>query len=76
MAVLVIITLSIGPSFEENMSIPGTESEKALKAVEKEFPQPKHVGGEVQLVFKAPKDETLESENVANKMKEVLDQIE
>ena len=73
--ILVVIALSMGPSFEENMSIPGTESEKALKAVEKAFPQPEDEGGEIQLVFKAPEGETLESEDVANKMKDVLDQI-
>ncbi|PMC34699.1 hypothetical protein CJ195_21985 [Bacillus sp. UMB0899] len=75
LVILVVIALSMGPSFEENMSIPGTESEKALKAVERAFPQPEDVGGEVQLVFKAPEGETLESEDVANKMKDVLDQI-
>ncbi|MCM3160788.1 MMPL family transporter [Metabacillus litoralis] len=75
LVILVVIALSMGPSFEENMSIPGTESEKALKTVEKAFPQSDDTGGEVQLVFKAPKDKTLESENVSNKMQEVLDLI-
>lgn len=73
--ILVVIALSMGPSFEENMSIPGTESEKALKAVEKAFPQPEDEGGEVRLVFKAPKGETLESEFVVNKMEDVLEEI-
>lgn len=75
LAVMVIAALAMGPSFEENMSIPGTESEKALKAVEREFPQPEDAGGEVQIIFKAPKGETLESESVLNKMAEVLDEI-
>jgi len=61
LTVMICIALIMGPSFSDNMSIPGTESEKAGKLLAKEFPSPNEAGGQVQLVMKAPKNETLES---------------
>lgn len=72
---LAVVALIMGPAFEENMSIPGTESEQAMKTVEKAFPQPDNTGGEIQVIFKAPKNETLESANIVKAITETLNEI-
>ena len=60
--VITIFALKLGPNFSEEMTIPGTESEKALQLMKKEFPS--NTGGQVQLVLKAPENKTLDSEEV------------
>lgn len=73
---MVVLALSMKPAFEENMSIPGTKSEEAGKLLEKEFQtsdEPEN--GQIQLVMKAPKGETLESDQVNKVIKETLDKI-
>lgn len=60
--VIAIFALNLGPNFSEEMTIPGTESEKALQLMKKEFPS--NTGGQVQLVLKAPENKTLDSEEV------------
>ncbi|WP_035200230.1 MMPL family transporter [Heyndrickxia coagulans] len=65
MTVLILIglgiaTVGIGASFKDDLAIPGTESEKAMKVLEKEFKSANN-GGQVYLVMKAPKNETLDS---------------
>ncbi|PFO02333.1 hypothetical protein COJ85_16620 [Bacillus sp. AFS076308] len=75
LTVMICIALIMGPSFSDNMSIPGTESEKAGELLAKEFPSPNEVGGQVQLVMKAPKNETLESERVNRVITETLQEI-
>ncbi|MFD0771293.1 MMPL family transporter [Bacillus sp. CGMCC 1.60114] len=72
---LSIIAISMGPSFSGGMTIPGTESTKAGKLLEKEFPATKNTGATVQLVMKAPKDKTLESEDVNKVITETLNEI-
>ncbi|MED2778085.1 MMPL family transporter [Bacillus thuringiensis] len=72
---MLILALSMGPSFNENMSIPNTPSEKAGKVLEKEFPTQGETGGQVHLVLKAPKNETLESEKVINVITDTLNDI-
>jgi membrane protein YdfJ len=71
---LAIGAVNMGTNFKEDLSIPGTESEKALKVLEKEFPGADK-GGQVYLVMKAPKDETLDSEENNKIIKEALAEI-
>ncbi|MGG4412167.1 MMPL family transporter [Niallia taxi] len=78
-AILIIIAvtaLSLGPSFSDEMSIPGTESAKAGEVLNKEFsssdePAP----GTVNLVMKAPKNKTLESEEVVEAINQTLNEV-
>jgi membrane protein YdfJ len=72
---MVIIALSMGPKFNEEMTIPGTESEKAGKVLSKAFPTPSDKGGQVHLVMKAPKNRTLESDSVISIITETLNEI-
>lgn len=74
--IIAIAALSMGPSFSDNMSIPGTESAEAGKILEKEFqtsnePAP----GTVNLVLKAPKDQTLESKEIVDVINQTIDKI-
>jgi membrane protein YdfJ len=69
-----ITTVSMGTSFNEDLSIPGTESEKAMQVLEQEFPSGDK-GGQVYLVMKAPKNETLDSEENNKMIKEALKEI-
>ncbi|WP_342601890.1 MMPL family transporter [Peribacillus sp. FSL E2-0159] len=77
--ILIIITIaaiSLGPSFSEDMSIPGTESAQAGKILEKEFQTSKEpTPGTVNLVLKAPKNQTLESKEVVDVINQTLDVI-
>ncbi|MDI4647114.1 MMPL family transporter [Cohnella hashimotonis] len=59
---LAVVALRMGPVFEGDMSIPGTESEKAANALQEKFPSGDAVdGGTIQLVFKAAQGKSLES---------------
>ncbi|MBP3041581.1 MMPL family transporter [Bacillaceae bacterium Marseille-Q3522] len=74
--IIAAITLSMGPSFSEDLSIPDTESAKAGEILEKEFqtsnePAP----GAVHLVFKAPRNQTLESDDIVNEINQMLNEI-
>ncbi|TKH07514.1 MMPL family transporter [Peribacillus simplex] len=73
--VMAIVALSMGPSFDEEMSIPGTQSEEAGKMLEKEFPASEDAGSQVHLVLKAPKHETLDSEQLNKLITGTLDEI-
>ncbi|MEI2403041.1 MMPL family transporter [Niallia taxi] len=74
--IIAVAALSLGPSFSDEMSIPGTESTKAGEVLNKEFsssdePAP----GTVNLVMKAPKNKTLESEEVVDAINQTLNEI-
>ncbi|SET04272.1 MMPL family transporter [Paenibacillus sp. NFR01] len=60
MAVLGGLIFSMGTGFKEDVSIPGTESEKAMKILEEKFTGGAQ-GGQVDIVFKAPGNEALDS---------------
>ncbi|MFD1452659.1 MMPL family transporter [Oceanobacillus sojae] len=73
---IAIVALNMGPAFSDEMSIPGTESAQAGKLIEKEFqasdtPEP----GTIDIVLKAPKDETLESEKVVEVLNKTIEEI-
>jgi membrane protein YdfJ len=66
--------VSLGSTFDEGMSIPGTKSEKAMDVLNKEFPSgEKDNGGQIRMIFKAPKGETLESPSVQKTIQSALD---
>lgn len=70
---IAIFAINLGPNFSEEMSIPGTESEKALQLMKKEFPS--NTGGQVQLVLKAPENKTLDSNGVNKVITNTLSEI-
>ncbi|PKG22653.1 MMPL family transporter [Niallia nealsonii] len=73
---LAIFAVNMGISFSEDMSMPNTESADAGELLQKEFSSSKgKSGGQVQLVFKAPKNETLDSEKVNKVIEEALSEI-
>ena len=67
--VIAIIAMNLGSNFSEDMSIPGSESEKALHLIKKEFPSNT---SQVQLVFNAPENNTLDSEEINNVITDTL----
>jgi len=67
--VIAIIAMNLGSNFSEDMSIPGSESEKALHLIKKEFPTNT---SQVQLVFNAPENKTLDSEEINNIITDTL----
>ncbi|WP_372631141.1 MMPL family transporter [Cohnella sp.] len=79
MAILLVaaaLVMSLGASFAGDLSIPGTKSEQAMKVLNEEFPSPDEGNkGNVQMVFKAPQGETLESESVRSSIEDVLAKI-
>lgn len=74
MAVLGGVILSMGTAFNEDVSIPGTESEKALQVLEKEFTSGKQAG-QVYIVMKAPQNQTLASDENKAVIREMLTKI-
>lgn len=73
-ALLGIATVNMGSSFKEDLTIPGAESEKAMKVLEKEFQSGNNLG-QVYLVMKASKNETLDSEENNKIIKKALEEI-
>ncbi|KMM60323.1 hypothetical protein ACH95_09190 [Bacillus glycinifermentans] len=61
----------LGTSFDGEITIPGTKSEKAGDLLKKEFPADDD-NGTIQLIFKAPKGKTLESESVRKDIQKTL----
>lgn len=68
LAVAGAVVFGIGTSFDGEIAIPGTKSEKAGELLKKKFPSGNE-NGTIQLIFKAPKGETLESDSVRKKYK-------
>ncbi|MHA4128177.1 MMPL family transporter [Bacillus cereus] len=71
----VLIGFNMGSSFNDEMSIPNTPADKAGKVIEKEFKAMQPAGAQVKVVFQAPKNETLESAEVQQKIAEVLGKV-
>lgn len=72
---LVLFAINMGSAFRDELSIPNTPADKAGKVIEKEFKEMQPAGVQVKVVFKAQKNETLESAGVQQKIAEVLDEI-
>ncbi|MEK3659556.1 MMPL family transporter [Paenibacillus sp. FSL F4-0236] len=79
LAVLIIaVSLGLGMGIHLNgeMTIPGTKSEEAMKVLKEEFSQGKGPeGGTIQVIFKAPDGQTLESESTQNMIAKTLKSI-
>src|SRR3954451_1405153 len=58
-ALLVVLVIAIGGSLKDEFTIPGSESQKATDLIESEFASEQ--GGVLNLVFAAPKGETLDT---------------
>ncbi|PGD65873.1 hypothetical protein COM36_30885, partial [Bacillus toyonensis] len=58
----------MGSSFKDELSIPNTPADKAGKVIGKEFKAMQPAGAQVKVVFKAQKNETLESAEVQQKI--------
>lgn len=71
----VLIGVNMGSSFNDEMSIPNTPADKAGKVIKKEFKAMQPAGAQVKVVFQAPKNRTLESAEVQQKIAEVLSEI-
>jgi membrane protein YdfJ len=78
-AVLIIavsIGLGMGIHLNGEITIPGTKSEEAMKVLKKEFSEgtgPE--GGTIQVIFKAPKGQTLASKSTQNIIAKTLKSI-
>lgn len=73
---ITIVTLSLGPAFSDEMSIPGTESAQAGKLIEEEYQTSDAPSlGTVNLVLKAPENETLESKAVVVALNKMINEI-
>lgn len=67
------VALNMGISFNGEMTIPGTKSEQAGEILKKEFSVAGSVsGGQALLIFKAPEGQTLESEETAKPIRDLL----
>ncbi|WP_436670270.1 MMPL family transporter [Priestia megaterium] len=75
LVILAILTLKLGTSFNEEMTIPNTPADKAGKVISKEFNVDENPKAKMQIVFKAPKDETLETKKIANEITNALNDI-
>jgi membrane protein YdfJ len=73
--IAVALSFGMGANFEGDMSIPGTKSEQALKVLEKYFPSDEGDKATMELVFKAPLEETLESEFASRAIRALLEEI-
>ncbi|WP_138495023.1 MMPL family transporter [Paenibacillus pinistramenti] len=56
--------VSLGSAFSGGLSIPGTKSEKAMQVMGEAFGDQTGGGGTIRLIFKAPENQTLQSDTV------------
>ncbi|MFS0562742.1 MMPL family transporter [Terribacillus sp. 179-K 1B1 HS] len=73
-AVIFTAALLLKPTFSDDMSIPGTPSEKAMKVIEEEFPSAPDAGS-ARVIFEAKEDENLMSESAQKTIGDVLNSI-
>jgi len=73
--VLGAFAIKMGPAFIDDTSIPNTPADKAAKVISKEFNVSEKQNAKVQIVFKAPKNETLQSEKVAKEITDLVTDI-
>ena len=55
-----IIVVTLWFDFDDDMSIPGTPAQETVEMLEKDFPEVGKAGAQIQIVFKAPDDQTLQ----------------
>lgn len=77
-----IIVVTLWFDFDDDMSIPGTPAQETVEMLEKDFPEVGKAGAQIQIVFKAPDDQTLQDaaiqKDIAKLVKKVkkLDGVE
>lgn len=59
--VIAILTLGMGPAFNNNLSIPGLKSAEAIELLNQEFGGEQETGGQARLVIEVPEQEILSS---------------
>lgn len=74
MIVLAVIVLSLKPSFNGELTIPNTPADKAAELITEEFAGSSEESN-LNIVFKAQSNETLESDDVQGKITDVLSEI-
>ncbi|MET1030992.1 MMPL family transporter [Domibacillus tundrae] len=72
---LAVLAMNMGSSFNEDLTIPNTEADKAGKVISEEFEGAGNTGAKAQIVFKAPENETLESAEVQQAISDTLNEI-
>ncbi|AIC95762.1 MMPL family transporter [Shouchella lehensis] len=77
LAVLAIIGLNLGLNFEEEMTIPGTQADDAATIITENFidVMDDDETSTIQLVFKAPEKQDLNSENVQGDIEELISEL-
>lgn len=73
--VLAILALNMGPSFNEDLTIPNTPADRAGEVISEEFKEAGSQGAKAQIVFKAPENETLESAEIQKAISDTLNEI-
>ncbi|MDX6152700.1 MMPL family transporter [Marinococcus sp. PL1-022] len=74
LSILAGIALSMGMAFDDDISMPGTESKDAMEVMEKEFSSGRE-GGQAYIVMKADNNESLSSAKYTTAMDEMLNEI-
>ncbi|WP_053435443.1 hypothetical protein [Sporosarcina globispora] len=69
-----LVTMTAGFIFEEEFTIPNTPAEDAKELLTDAFPN-SDTGAQVQVVFKAPEGETLDSEAFSKDITDMLNSI-
>jgi membrane protein YdfJ len=72
---LAVLAMNMGSSFNEDLTIPDTEADKAGKVISEEFEGAGVTGAKAQIVFKALENETLESAEVQQAISDTLNEI-
>lgn len=71
---LAFSAVTLGMNFSEDTSMPGTESEQAMKVLEEKYPDLNN-GGKAYIIFKAEDGEMLSTEENNRVIQELLDEI-
>ncbi|WP_054023836.1 MMPL family transporter [Bacillus sp. FJAT-28004] len=76
LALMLVLGKGLGSSFNGDLSIPGTKSEKTLAVLNQSFPQANATSNAtMQIVFKALQEETLDSQSNQQKLMGLLDKF-
>ncbi|WP_371878405.1 MMPL family transporter [Bacillus sp. MMSF_3353] len=76
LVILGVLAGSLGSSFNDELTIPGTPADKASKLLKEEFPESQSTGAQVKIIFKAPEDQTLDSEQINKVITDTLSNIQ
>lgn len=71
-----ILVATLWFDFDDDMSIPGTPAQETVEMLEKDFPEVGKAGAQIQIVFKAPTDETLQDPSVQESISALLKKVQ